>query len=136
MLGNRELVKSEHFLKHNSPVKCFKVVSMPPFPRGTCPMQRRISVCIYIHTTRVVNWGAATPFPYKPLIKNAFWVKSKFVCSPFLYLSRNKGIQSFLLFLLSCSCSLGRLLSDGRLDPPCCLASSKNLSKPKGSSSN
>lgn len=50
--------------------------------------------------------------------------------------SLKRPVYSFLRFLPSCSCSLGRLLSEGRLEPPCCFASSKNLSKPKGSSSN
>ncbi|KAH0516289.1 SNW domain-containing protein 1 [Microtus ochrogaster] len=41
------------------------------------------------------------------------------------WLSGEDPIYSFLRFLPSCSCSLGRLLSEGLLEPPCCLASSK-----------
>lgn len=43
--------------------------------------------------------------------------------------------HSFLRFL-SWQSSFERLLVEGLLEPPCCLASSKNLSRPKGSSSN
>lgn len=91
------------------------------------------SVCVYIHKARVVNCVLQC-HPVHPVLK--ILLHEVQACSPFPYLSRSRGIQSFLLFLLSCSCSLGRLLSDGRLEPPCCLASSRNLSKPNGSSSN
>lgn len=134
MLGNRESAKSEHLLKNNSLVKCFKVVSVPPLSRGSCPM---LDKCVYInpHNKRAVNC-CIMPSPYISLIsKNAF-LHEVHACSPLLHYSRSRGIQSFLLFFESCSCSLGRLLSDGRLEPPCCLASSRNLSKPNGSSSN
>jgi len=98
-------------------------------------------VCGYAspHSTRVLNCFFTWHHPiYLSDIKNGFFffLNEVQACSPFLCYSRYRGTHSFLLFLLSCSCSLGRLLSDGRLEPPCCLASSRNLSKPKGSSSN
>lgn len=116
--------------KENSPEKCFKASPYLHSPGAAVGCRKRK----YIHMTRVLNC-CITPSPYTPLILKRL-LHDVQAGSPFLCLSRSRGIQSFLLFLLSCSCSLGRLLSDGRLEPPCCLASSRNLSKPNGSSSN
>jgi hypothetical protein len=49
---------------------------------------------------------------------------------------KSPWVLSFLFFVVSCPCFLVVPLHEGLLKPPCCLVSSKILSKPRGSSSN